>query len=38
MPSKAIHWFSRLGTDACLMAVTFNQKYDIGWVTPDSHS
>jgi quercetin dioxygenase-like cupin family protein len=38
MGAKAIHWFSCLGTDACLMAVTFNQKYDIVWVTLDSHS
>lgn len=32
MPGKAIHWFSCSGKDPCLMAVTFNQKYDIVWV------
>jgi hypothetical protein len=32
MPGKAVHWFSCSGKDACLMAVTFNQKYDIVWV------
>jgi quercetin dioxygenase-like cupin family protein len=32
MPGKAIHWFSCVGTDPCLMAVTFNAKYDIVWV------
>jgi quercetin dioxygenase-like cupin family protein len=31
MPGKAIHWFSCVGTAPCLMAVTFNQKYDITW-------
>jgi quercetin dioxygenase-like cupin family protein len=32
MPAKAVHWFSCSGTHSCLMAVTFNQKYDIVWV------
>ncbi len=32
MPGKAVHWFSCSGKDSCLMAVTFNQKYDIVWV------
>jgi quercetin dioxygenase-like cupin family protein len=32
MPGKAVHWFSCSGKDECLMAVTFNQKYDIVWV------
>jgi quercetin dioxygenase-like cupin family protein len=32
MPGKAIHWFSCTGTAPCLMAVTFDQKYDIAWV------
>jgi quercetin dioxygenase-like cupin family protein len=32
MPAKAVHWFSCTGKDACLMVVTFNQKYDIVWV------
>ncbi len=32
MPAKAVHWFSCAGKEACLMAVTFNQKYDIVWV------
>jgi quercetin dioxygenase-like cupin family protein len=32
MPAKAVHWFSCDGKEACLMAVTFNQKYDIVWV------
>ena len=32
MPSKAVHWFSCSGKQTCLMAVTFNQKYDIVWV------
>lgn len=32
MPAKAVHWFSCSGKDACLMVVTFNQKYDITWV------
>jgi quercetin dioxygenase-like cupin family protein len=32
MPAKAVHWFSCSGKDACLMVVTFNQKYDIVWV------
>jgi quercetin dioxygenase-like cupin family protein len=32
MPAKAVHWFSCAGTHPCLMAVTFNQKYDIVWV------
>jgi quercetin dioxygenase-like cupin family protein len=31
MPAKTIHWFSCSGKDPCLMAVTFNQKYDIVW-------
>jgi quercetin dioxygenase-like cupin family protein len=31
MPGKAVHWFSCRGKDPCLMAVTFNQKYDIVW-------
>jgi quercetin dioxygenase-like cupin family protein len=31
MPGKAIHWFSCVGKSACLMAVTFDQKYDIVW-------
>jgi quercetin dioxygenase-like cupin family protein len=38
MPAKAIHWFSCTGKDPCLMAVTFNQKYDIVWVAPNSHT
>jgi quercetin dioxygenase-like cupin family protein len=33
MPGKAVHWFSCSGKDSCLMAVTFNQKYDIVWVS-----
>lgn len=37
MPAKAIHWFSCSGKDPCLMAVTFNQKYDIVWVALNSH-
>ena len=37
MPPKAIHWFSCSGKDPCLMAVTFNQKYDIVWVALNSH-
>ncbi len=32
MPGKAVHWFSCSGRDACLMAVTFDRKYDIVWV------
>lgn len=32
MPGKAVHWFSCSGREPCLMAVTFNQKYDIVWV------
>jgi quercetin dioxygenase-like cupin family protein len=32
MPAKAVHWFSCSGKHPCLMAVTFNQKYDIVWV------
>ena len=32
MPGKAVHWFSCSGKDPCLMAVTFDQKYDIVWV------
>lgn len=32
MPGKAVHWFSCSGKQPCLMAVTFNQKYDIVWV------
>jgi quercetin dioxygenase-like cupin family protein len=32
MPAKAVHWFSCSGKQPCLMAVTFNQKYDIVWV------
>jgi quercetin dioxygenase-like cupin family protein len=35
MPAKAVHWFSCSGKDPCLMAVTFNQKYDIVWVAPN---
>ena len=38
MPGKAVHSFSCIGTDPCLMIVTFNQKYDIVWVEPNSHS
>ena len=38
MPSKAVHSFSCVGADACLMVVTFNQKYDIVWVALNSHS
>jgi hypothetical protein len=38
MPPKAIHSFSCVGTDPCLMVVTFNQKYDIVWVALNSHS
>src|ERR1700722_11302633 len=37
MPAKAVHWFSCSGQHPCLMAVTFNQKYDIVWVALDSH-
>ena len=37
MPPKAIHWFSCSGKEPCLMAVTFNQKYDIVWVALNSH-
>jgi quercetin dioxygenase-like cupin family protein len=37
MPPKAIHWFSCSGKNPCLMAVTFNQKYDIVWVELNSH-
>jgi len=37
MPGKAVHWFSCGGEGPCLMAVTFNQKYDIVWVTLNSH-
>ena len=33
MPAKAVHWFTCTGKLPCLMAVTFNQKYDIFWVT-----
>jgi len=36
MPAKAVHWFRCSGKDPCLMAVTFNQKYDIVWVALDS--
>jgi quercetin dioxygenase-like cupin family protein len=32
MPGKAVHWFSCVGKSACLMAVAFDQKYDIVWV------
>jgi quercetin dioxygenase-like cupin family protein len=32
MPAKAVHWFSCGGKDPCLMAVTFDRKYDIVWV------
>lgn len=32
MPGKVVHWFNCSGKDPCLMAVTFNQKYDIVWV------
>lgn len=32
MPGKAVHWFSCSGKEACLMAVTFDRKYDIVWV------
>lgn len=32
MPGNAIHWFSCSGSQPCLMAVTFDQKYDIAWV------
>ena len=32
MPAKAVHWFSCSGKDPCLMAVTFDRKYDIVWV------
>src|SRR5580698_5986013 len=28
MPAKAVHWFSCSGKDPCLMAVTFDRKYD----------
>jgi len=38
MPGKAVHSFSCIGKDPCLMIVTFNQKYDIVWVEPNSHS
>jgi quercetin dioxygenase-like cupin family protein len=37
MPSKAVHSFSCIGKDPCLMVVTFNQKYDIVWVALNSH-
>ena len=36
MPSKAIHSFSCIGTDPCLMVVTFDRKYDIVWVALNS--
>jgi quercetin dioxygenase-like cupin family protein len=36
MPGKAVHWFSCEGKEACLMVVSFDQKYDIVWV--DAHS
>jgi quercetin dioxygenase-like cupin family protein len=36
MPGKAVHWFSCSAKGPCLMAVTFNQKYDIVWVTLNS--
>jgi quercetin dioxygenase-like cupin family protein len=32
MPGKAVHWFSCVGSSPCLMAVTFDRKYDIVWV------
>jgi len=38
MPSKAIHSFSCIGTDPCLMVVTFDRKYDIVWVALNSGS
>jgi quercetin dioxygenase-like cupin family protein len=38
MPGKAVHSFSCIGADPCLMVVTFNQKYDIVWVALKSHS
>ena len=33
MPAKAVHWFSCIGKLPCLIAVSFNQKYDIVWIT-----
>jgi quercetin dioxygenase-like cupin family protein len=36
MPGKAIHWFNCVGKTACLMVVTFDQKYDIVWVKDSS--
>jgi hypothetical protein len=38
MPGKAVHWFSCSGKDPCLMAVTFDKKYDIVWVDANSRS
>jgi quercetin dioxygenase-like cupin family protein len=38
MPGKAVHWFSCSGKDPCLMAVTFDKKYDIVWVDVNSRS
>jgi len=38
MPGKAVHWFTCSGKGPCLMAVTFNQKYDIVWVALNSHT
>jgi quercetin dioxygenase-like cupin family protein len=38
MPGKAVHWFTCSGNAPCLMAVTFDQKYDIVWVALDSHT
>ena len=38
MPGKAVHWFSCSGKDPCLMAVTFDKKYDIVWVDVNPHS
>ena len=38
MPSKAVHSFSCIAKAPCLMAVTFNQKYDLVWVALNSHS
>jgi quercetin dioxygenase-like cupin family protein len=36
MPGKAVHWFSCSGKIPCLMAVTFDKKYDIVWVDVNS--
>jgi quercetin dioxygenase-like cupin family protein len=35
MPGNAVHWFSCRGTRRCLMAVTFDKRYDIVWADQD---